>query len=296
MSLISYPIDALFSYHYFKAVEPLKTFLDSGRLRLIGDSGAYSAYSLGQTITVHDFGRWASTWRDRFYWIAALDVIGDAKATLSNWLTLRDDHGINTVPTLHAGTNLTWMDYYAKQGVDFIGLGGGAGDPAAWRWVVHAFAHAKRHHPHMRFHGWGVTTYNATSALPWYSVDSSGTVSSAVRFASARVWNPDRSRMVNVKLNGTDIYRHATWLRRYYPGLDPSAVARSHRDNRRLIVQWLTSSTQSFAAWLQHRHNVSPPTWGINQALRPGTGPRVHMAESSMKSVRYMIDTTKETP
>ena len=165
------PRNVLCSYHFFKDFD-----LDRiSHLRVIGDSGAFSAKSVGAEITTANLAAWANKWRHRLCWVAALDVIGDAEATRRNWHEMVDEYGVPGVPTIHFGCPPETMDYYVERGVDFIGLGGlvGRPAPAQMRWMVSMFRYARDKHPDLRFHGWGVTSRDALK-LPFFSVDSSG--------------------------------------------------------------------------------------------------------------------------
>ena len=277
---LSYPVDALVSYHYYKRDDLMAAVTGPGHLRLIGDSGAFSAYAQGETIRLADYAAWCRQWRDRLSWVAALDVIGDPHTTWSNWAAFREKHGINSVPTLHAGGDVKWLDAYAAEGVDYMGLGGLVGGAVrGFPWMVHVMRYARDHHPGMRFHAWGVTTRKVLDALPVYSADSSGIMGQSYRFGRLRVFDPASGRDLMIHLNGRDPYKHTTLLRRVY-GVTPGQVARSTPANRALLIQMAAASTQRYAAWLQARHHVTPPAWGIREAT-PGTRPHLTAADEA---------------
>lgn len=271
---LSYPVDALVSYHYYKRDDLMGAVTGPGHLRLIGDSGAYSAYAQGETIKLAEYARWCLRWRDQLTWVAALDVIGDPHTTWDNWAAFRDTWGISSVPTLHAGGDVKWLDTYAAEGVDFVGLGGLVGGAArGFPWMVHVMRYARDHHPGMRFHAWGVTTRKVLDALPVYSADSSGIMGQAYRYGRMRIFDPASGRDLLITLNGRDPYKHTTLLKRVY-GITPAQIARSVPGNRALLIQMAAASTQRYAAWLQARHHVTPPSWGITEPA--SNGPRVH--------------------
>ena len=95
---LRYPLNILVSFHYAKAF-PLNTYRDNG-LRIIADSGAFSAESQGAEINLVEFAEWATNWRDCFAWVASLDVIGNAEASWANYTSLRHGYGIDVVPTV----------------------------------------------------------------------------------------------------------------------------------------------------------------------------------------------------
>jgi hypothetical protein len=276
---ISYPVDALVSYHYYADDKVMTALTSTGRLRLIGDSGAFSALTQGAAIDLGAYAAWVARWQDHLCWAASLDVIGDARASHRNWFALRDRYGLDTIPTLHAGTDMSWLDAYGRDGVDYVGLGGMAGTGQAgraYRWAVHAFRYARDRWPDMRFHLWGVTNRKFLDHLPAYSADSSGILGAAYRFAQLRIFDPATGLHHNVALRAGQrgVYRLAPLLRRVY-GVQPAQIETSHPGNRVMLIQLAAASTQQYAAWLQRRHQVKAPTYGLRDA--PTRGTRVHM-------------------
>lgn len=275
---LTYPVDALVSYHYYQRDDLMGAVTRPGHLRLIGDSGAYSAYAQGKTIKLAEYAAWCLRWRDQLAWVAALDVIGDPDATYRNWAIFRDQHGICSIPTLHAGGDPARLDVYAAEGVDFIGLGGLVGVAnRATGWLVQVLRYARDHHPAMRFHLWGVTTRKILDVLPVYSTDSSGIMGQGYRYARLRIFDPATHRDVQMALNGRDVFKHSALLRRTY-GVTPADIATSSPANRALLIQLAAASTQQYAAWLQTRHHVPAPTWGIRDS---SDGTRIALVDAA---------------
>jgi hypothetical protein len=288
-----FPIDALISYHYFKDTSTAAKVMRLRRAnitRFIGDSGAFSALSLGATIRLDDYATWCRTWWDDLCWCASLDVIGDPRASWTNWHTLKYDYQLPTVPTLHAGTGTDWLDAYAHEGVDLIGLGGMAGNgqaPRAFRWVLKMIRHARDHWPNIRFHLWGVTGGDFLETFPVWSADSSGLLVKAAKFGALRLFDPARGANRTVSLNGREIYQLGPLLRRTY-GVDPRQIERSHAGNRELLILLQVVSAQLYAAHLQQRHQVTPPTMfrGATSDLR---GPRLHIVDSNFEDLKHLL-------
>ena len=284
------PRNALVSYHYFKDYD-----LDRlAGLRLIGDSGAFSAATQGATITVEDLVRWARQWRHRLCWVAALDVIGDPDATRRNWHRMVDVHGIDAVPTLHYGSPPQAMDYYAARGVDFMGLGGAVGRPAPtqMRWLVQMFKYARDRHPDMRFHGWGMTHRDIT-ALPFFSVDSSGW-GGGYRYGRLTLRDPNSHTDHGLQLDGRSVYTPAVarLLRDHYD-VTPAQVSTSGPHNRLLMVKLsaLSASVQEQRfRYLHRRQLVTAPSWG---QLAVPAGPHQHLALNN-KGQEYEVDAIRE--
>lgn len=285
---ISYPVDALVSYHYFRDDTIMDKATAGGYLRLIGDSGAFSAYSQGATITLGEYAAWCHRWADKLMWRASLDVIGDPALSLANWRALRDTHGLATVPTIHCGTDPSWIGAYATAGCDFIGLGGmvGRSRPVMMRWATAMIRYARRHHPHVRFHAWGQAGRTFLDALPVFSADSSRSAV-AYRYGQLHLFDPATGRSFNIKMDGSPaVNAHGRLLRTVY-GVDPADVRTSHAGNRRLLIQMAAVHTQLYAAWLQKRHQgVSAPRYGL--AGTPTPGPLIHNVSTEVEDYQAL--------
>lgn len=276
---VTLPVDALASFHYYRKDADMAALVATGRLRLIGDSGAFSAWSQGAPINLDEYAAWVAKWRQHLLWAASLDVIGDPVATWRNWVALRDRHSLVTVPTLHAGADPVWLDRYAAEGVDMLGLGGMA-DPrkavAAFRWALNVFRQARQRHPNVRFHLWGVTANRFLLNLPAYSADASGILGQASRFGNLRIFDPMAGRFVVIRLTGRNVYRVAPLLRRVY-GVDPSAIETSHPGNRQMLFRLLLVSKQLYVRFLVERHHVQAPA-SLNGEPE---GTRIHTADTA---------------
>lgn len=310
--MIPAPRNALVSYHYFKGYDLNKL----ASLRLIGDSGAFSAHAQGATITTKEIADWAKQWPHRLAWVASLDVIGDPEGTRRNWHDMVDNYGVEGVPTIHFGADPKLMDYYAERGVDFMGLGGMVGYRGSrtklLRWLVAVFKHQQRYHPEMRFHGWGVSSPDLLR-VPFYSVDSSGWGSS-YRYGRLVLRDPRTNKQIAVALDGRSAYAPsiAKLLTLHY-GVAPSQIAKSQPGNRPLIVK-----ISALAASVNEQHMrrrlgvVTAPKWGLNsrvdgphQHLVDGSaehlsivarldGPHMHLADSSMPNMPVLEELARE--
>ncbi|SLG40066.1 Uncharacterised protein [Mycobacteroides abscessus subsp. abscessus] len=292
------PRNSLVSFHYFRTYD-----LDRlAGLRLIGDSGAFSAASQGVTITVKDLAGWARQWKHRLAWVASLDVIGDADGTRKNWHQMVDVHGIEAVPTIHFGADPKTMDYYVERGVDFLGLGGLVGIKAQkdkqLRWIVAMMRYARDHHPQVRFHGWGVTA-PALLRAPFWSVDSSGWATGVI-YGRLKVSDLRTGKDHTVRLNGKDVYRPevAKILREQY-GIKPSEIATSSGANRVEVVRACALTASVGEQRMRRMHGaITAPSWGARIVLdrEPAPapdGPHVHLvagAHGSNTQVDFLAD------
>ena len=282
------PRNSLVSFHYFGDYD-----LDRlPNLRLIGDSGAYSARMRGVEISNEQLGEWILKWKHRLAWAACMDVSGDTQLTRDNWQALLD-MGIESIPTIHMGVDPSEMDYYAERGVDFMGLGGVAGGDSAkasvFRWLISVFKYAQKNHPQMRFHGWGITA-QSWLRLPFFSVDSSSWGSS-YRYGQLILRDPRTYTRVTRSMNGRDVYErsNAKLLSNHY-GVAPSEVALSKPDNRHKIVRLsaLSASLQEQSFRKMHP-TISHPQWGVlGGAKQKPNGPHLHIAEGHHRHLEYV--------
>jgi hypothetical protein len=275
------PRNILLSYYYYKRVDIDKL----SYCRIIADSGAFSARTLGKTISINQLAMWTRRWEHRLSWVANLDT-PNIPETRRNFIRIRDEHGIDSVSTMHAGDPFEEMDWYANQGVDFLGLGGVAGlqmSPAAvFRWIVGVFKYARENHPEMRFHGWGMTREEYLR-LPFYSVDSSGW-GSAYRYGRMMLRNPVTHKNIGVELDGKGVFKPevARLLIDHY-GIRPSDIAKAGPSNRVMLVKLcaLVASVQE-QEWRRtfRNHPVTPPKYGRLKGFNMLDGPNQHLALS----------------
>ncbi len=269
------PINSLISYHYFR--DSNIAAMKSWGLCMIGDSGAFSAFSAGKVIDPDDFYAWADRWQDSLYWTASLDVIGDIEASWRNW---RDSpQHLRLVPTVHFGADPRVIDRYVEGGADLIGLGGMVpykmSPKRLLRWCLSVMVYARKTHPHVRFHGWGVNNPDVSAMLPWWSVDSSK-YSMVYRYGQLLLFDPEQRKKRAVYMNGRDSAEVYRLLATYY-GVNWKDILRSHKDNRPLLVHVAIRATQYLQADLQQRHHVTAPP---SLAGVMSQGPTVHVALS----------------
>lgn len=272
ITLLNVPVDILCSYHYFSDIDMSR--LASWGLRIIGDSGAFSAMSSGNPISLQGLHEWAHRWSDSLLWVASLDEIGNPESTYRNWIDAKTD-GLELVPTVHYGEGTDQLDRFAEEGATLIGLGGmvpySSQPERLMRWCLQMHRHARDHHPQVRFHGWGISHPYLVDNLPWWSTDSSG-FSSCFRFGSLRLWIPKRGRFVSVNLNGRDIAKHSTVLRDVY-NIDWKLISRSTPENRRVLGRVAIRAVQLYSEWLQKRQAVTPPALLLDRITRSQSGP-----------------------
>lgn len=266
------PFCALFSYWYYrsdaafgKVTAALHRARDRGQpVRVLVDSGAFSADTQGHRISVEDYASWLRStvlpeWGPWLVGSLNLDVLRDADGSWRNWRRLQQ-LGCDTVPVTHLGDSTDVLDRYVETGADYIGLGAMVGKSMTrkLRWAAHVHKHALSRHPEVRLHGLGVSSQAMVERLPWWSVDSSSFAASA-RFARLTLFDPDTKQVFTVHLTrSVDIYRSRKTLDHHYDVDFDSSEWSNLNDRRRLMMV----GGQAIALWqrsVRRRRMVSPP-------------------------------------
>jgi hypothetical protein len=265
------PVNFLVSFPYFRKAN-LTDYVTRG-LRLIADSGAYSAHHLGVTISVDAYADWLTPWVGSLAWAASLDDRpNDVEHCWRNYRRLRHHHHLDVVPTIHAGDPPTTLDRYAAEDVDLIGLGGlvpHTGRPkATMPWLIAVMRYARDRHPQLRFHGWGVTSQLLLSALPFFSADSSS-IGSSYRYGRLALFDPATATYTTLVLDGHGPRAQHELLTRGY-GLNTEDCLTSTRANRTMFIRLAVRSLQLRQDHLRRRHGLlSPPRYAATDT-QPG--------------------------
>jgi len=177
----------LLSFHYYRKIDLEKAF-PHPRPRLMADSGAFSAYSLGASIDIHEYAAWIKRWKHLFDSYANLDVIGSAQETLDNQHRL-EDMGLHPLPVFHVGEPWEYLERYLEK-YNYIALGGMAAYSISRKrklipWIIKAF---KMLGVGQGYHGFGTTGWVIMKSFPWWSVDSSSW-SSVVAYGHGHVFS-----------------------------------------------------------------------------------------------------------
>lgn len=178
--------DRLFSYFYHPKPhdEEVREYVRRG-VRLFLDSGAFTAWTKKVEIPIPeyaDFIKQTGFW----YPTSNLDVIGDdGEKSFANQLALEDLLGPDVImPVFHLRDNFKWLDKIMERNPYYIALGGLVGAPwhqvEPWLNKVWQAITDSNGRPLVRCHGFGLTTVKAITGYPWYSVDSSSWMQTAI--------------------------------------------------------------------------------------------------------------------
>lgn len=91
-------------------------------IQLLLDSGAFTAWKAGREINVHEYIKFIKNLPVKPWKYFALDVIGNAEATRTNY-QLMLDAGLKPIPIFTRGENPDILDEYYKTS-DVVGIGG----------------------------------------------------------------------------------------------------------------------------------------------------------------------------
>jgi hypothetical protein len=169
------------SYHYVGTSRKVNEMRHAG-VRIFLDSGAFSAYTLGQTISIDEYCQYILEnddiirYEDGILMASVLDDIGDERITYENQKYM-ESKGVKPLPTFHTNEDTRYLDYYAAN-YEYMSLGGMVGASPAqlmiWldrMWNNHLLDGAGN--PKTRVHGFGITSVPLMERYPWYSCDSS---------------------------------------------------------------------------------------------------------------------------
>lgn len=167
----------LMSFYFLPSIRKSLLYKHVRTFKSMLDSGAYTAKSKKKKIDINALikeikeGKWHEA--------AALDVIGDPKASLENAEYMKKA-GVDAFPTFHFGEPWEFLDEYARK-FDKVGLGGlvPIKSPSDRHdWLTQCFA---RIWP-KKTHGFGVMGKATLMQFPFHSVDSTSWETGALCF------------------------------------------------------------------------------------------------------------------
>lgn len=176
--------NVLESYHYVKNPRYVNDMRNAGA-KVFLDSGAFSAYTLGATLTVEEYCKYIKDNSDLIriedgtLMFSVLDGIGDPLLTYQNQKKM-EALGCTPLPCFHAGEDERYLEYYIAN-YPYITLGGmvGASGKQLTIWLDRMFENYivdGAGVPKCKVHGFGITAIDIMRRYPWYSCDSSSWV------------------------------------------------------------------------------------------------------------------------
>ena len=122
-------VNVLVSFAFFPTEDlaAVRTKLVCGKLMI--DSGAFTAYSVGKVIKLGDYAEFLHTWRGQWDHAVTLDTIGDPVATRRSTRALHEQ-GLPVMPVFTRGESVKEFDAMVRD-CGYVCVGGGVGMSAA---------------------------------------------------------------------------------------------------------------------------------------------------------------------
>ena len=165
-----------------------------GNAGFLLDSGAYSAWSKGVEIDIDEYAQFLLEHQDYLSYFVNLDVIPPANARGDveirdadqacqkgwenyNYLIKKGVDRDKLVHVFHQGDDYKWLDYFVKEGVQYIGLSPrkrkkSIKEKLAWLDTCMRHVTDRKGFPVVKLHGFGVSSWRIMVMFPWYSVDT----------------------------------------------------------------------------------------------------------------------------
>ena len=159
-------------------------------LKIMLDSGAFSAWRLGDAIDLDAYIKYIKRNGHLFYSYVSLDVIPgangrmdrstesisrSAEASRRNHQIMRDA-GLSPIPVFHQGEEWRWLERMIDDGEPYIGvspyLRSNIGDLIKWLDQCFTRLTDSRGRPVAKTHGFGATGHTVITRYPWHTVDS----------------------------------------------------------------------------------------------------------------------------
>lgn len=170
------------SYHYVNRQSLVDTMRRDG-VKVFLDSGAFSAFTQGIDIDLPAFCEYIHRNSDIIKVVSVLDGIGDPLKTYQNQLKM-EALGCPALPCFHYGEDERYLEHYIAN-YEYITLGGMVpiNKEQLRLWldrIWNRYLTDKDGFPIRKVHGFGLTRLGLMRRYPWYSIDSSSWVQSAV--------------------------------------------------------------------------------------------------------------------
>lgn len=162
-------------------------FLDSGAHSLYtkwvidpGHARGYDDYRSKKFKTyVDSYARFVKKYMDGIDFYVNVDAIFEPEISWKVLKYLENEHGLEPIPVIHYGTDLSWVHRHLEAGYKFLGIGGlgqEATRGAYLKWADDLYAllcKNKDRLPCVKTHGFAMSSYDLMVRYPWWSVDSS---------------------------------------------------------------------------------------------------------------------------
>jgi hypothetical protein len=198
-----------------KQVRNIRNFFGnkwSDDLDIFLDSGAFSAYTQGVPIDLHQYMNFLNFNKDYLTVYALLDVMGDSAKTMEN-LRIMEEAGLKPLAVYQLASE-SWDDLEKLcETHDYIALGGMVASEkfkdknVLKKYLNRAFSVGMQYKT--KFHAFGVTSSDILLNFPFYSADSTTWL---VGGRSGAVMIFDKEKMKPINYKDKEIYRYKDYI------------------------------------------------------------------------------------
>jgi hypothetical protein len=167
-------------------------------IKVMLDSGAYSAWRQSGTIAIDDYIRFVRDVEPCVHTYVNLDVIPGALERPRTWndtqasadasyrnLQKMKDAGLRPLPVFHQGEDFKWLEKMLADGEDYIGISSAKNQrprlQQQWLDIFFATVTDELGRPLIKVHGFGSAHVDWLQRYPFYSVDTSGWIKAAIK-------------------------------------------------------------------------------------------------------------------
>ena len=171
-------------------------------MRVMADSGAFTAYYSGDPIKIEEYRDWVYKWGHLFDMYATFDVLRDPIRSWQNYEKLRR-WGLRPLPVFHQGSPMSYLERYIECN-NFVGLSRAQrkSHANAHKWVTECMARAER--TNAVYHGFGITSPQLLRNMPWFTIDSSSW-NTGLRYGFIAIFSLEKKEMYRVKFGSKDL-------------------------------------------------------------------------------------------
>jgi hypothetical protein len=233
----------LMSFPYWTTSAVKQAQKHQQHLRVLVDSGAFTAWKAGGSIQLDDYCRFLDKPPVPIWRYFVLDVIGDPVATFANYQTMRK-RGLNPIPIFTRGDDVSRLNEYYDTS-DVVAVGGLVGTPNALSFLNGIMKHVGER----KVHWLGITRHPFLVHYRPFSCDSSN-YNNSLRYGRILAYMPREAGLV--ELNREHFrQRPAPEIRQFLAayGVDPRLLTEESawRTNNSLTHHITTRSLVAYA-------------------------------------------------
>jgi len=162
----------------------INTFLEPKGQTIFLDSGAFSVFTKGATISCEEYAEFIINHQHLIHTASNLDDVSKNEQKSYDNQKQMEKLGAKVQPVFHCREDPKWLDRYIAEGYDYVFIGGMVPESSKWLkewldWIWADHLTDKDGMPLVKVHGFGLTTMPLVTRYPWYSVDSASWVMSS---------------------------------------------------------------------------------------------------------------------